>query len=93
MPVARRELYLGHGRVFVETPLLMTDDELASVFEAFVKEVRGRAPKGPAEAPLRRNAPAEPGNLPKLEVQSRDSNTGRSGQRRRSPGRRVARLP
>jgi hypothetical protein len=49
MPVARRELYLGHGRVFVETPLLMTDDELASVFEAFVKEVRGRAPKGPAE--------------------------------------------
>jgi hypothetical protein len=45
----RRELVLDHGRVFIEVPQLMTDDELVAVFEAFVKEVRGRAPKAPAE--------------------------------------------
>jgi hypothetical protein len=37
MPVARREFYLDHDRVYVEVPRLMTDDELAAVFEAFVK--------------------------------------------------------
>jgi hypothetical protein len=40
----RRELLLDHGRVFVEVPQLTTDEELAAVFEAFVKEVRGQAP-------------------------------------------------
>jgi hypothetical protein len=29
-------LFLDNGRVFVETPRLMTDDELARVFEAFI---------------------------------------------------------
>jgi hypothetical protein len=28
MPVARRELVLDHGRVFIEVPRLMTDDEI-----------------------------------------------------------------
>jgi hypothetical protein len=28
---------LDHGRVYVEVPRLMTDDEFADVFEAFVK--------------------------------------------------------
>jgi hypothetical protein len=27
----RREVFLDHGRVFIETPRLMTDDELADV--------------------------------------------------------------
>jgi hypothetical protein len=42
---------LDHGRVFVEVPRLMTDDELAAVFEAFVKDVRGRRFGWPAEPP------------------------------------------
>jgi hypothetical protein len=46
-PPNRRELVLDHGRVFVEASRLMTDDELADVLEAFVKEVRGRPPKQP----------------------------------------------
>jgi hypothetical protein len=29
-------LFLDHGRVFVEVPGLMTDEELAAVFETFV---------------------------------------------------------
>jgi hypothetical protein len=47
----RRELVLDDSRVFVELPMLMTDEELAAVFEAFVKEVRGRPPKAPAAPP------------------------------------------
>jgi hypothetical protein len=39
----RRELVLDHGRVFVEVPRLITDDELASIFEAFVETVRERS--------------------------------------------------
>jgi hypothetical protein len=62
MPPNRRELVLDNGRVFVEAPRLMTDEELAAVFEAFVKEVRGRAPKAPAEPPEERLA----SNLPKF---------------------------
>jgi hypothetical protein len=73
----RRELVLDHGRVFVEVPLLMTDDELAGVFEAFVKEVRGRPPKGPAEPPkgsplppLPRRDPKKPGILSQMRPKS-----------------------
>jgi hypothetical protein len=44
----RRERFLDHGRVFVETPRLMTDSELAEVLAAFVAEIRpgsrGRPP-------------------------------------------------
>jgi hypothetical protein len=62
----RRELALDHGRVFVEVPRLMTDEELASVFEAFVKEVRGRPPKTPAEPPEPpKGSPLPPHRYPK----------------------------
>jgi hypothetical protein len=61
----RRELVLGHGRVFVDVPRLMGDDELVAVFEDFIAEVHGglaervqarreaaaNAPKAPAEPP------------------------------------------
>jgi hypothetical protein len=50
-PPNRRELLLDNGKVFVEVPQLMTDDELVAVFERFIAEVRGRPPKGPAEPP------------------------------------------
>jgi hypothetical protein len=47
MPVARRELVLDHGRVFIEVPRLMTDDELAVIFEAFVNaDMRWRGANG-----------------------------------------------
>jgi hypothetical protein len=58
MPISRRELYLDHGRVFIEVPRLMTDRELADVLEAFVKVVRGRAPKAPAPEPQPSTLPA-----------------------------------
>jgi hypothetical protein len=45
---------LDHGRVFIETSMLMTDDELADVFEAFVKEVRSRQPPHPEPPQERR---------------------------------------
>jgi ATP-dependent DNA ligase len=38
----RRALFLDHGRIFVEVPLLMTDNEFVAVFEDFVAEVHGR---------------------------------------------------
>jgi hypothetical protein len=61
-----RELVLDHGRVFVEVPGLMTDEELAAVFEAFVKDVRGRAPKAPAEPPEPpKGSPLPPHRYPK----------------------------
>jgi hypothetical protein len=41
----RREVKLDHGRITVECPRLMTDDELADVLAAFVKEVRARPAK------------------------------------------------
>jgi hypothetical protein len=50
-PRPRRELFLNHGRVFVEVPRLITDDEPANVLERFVQEVRGRSPKPPASPP------------------------------------------
>jgi hypothetical protein len=45
----RREVFLDHGRVFIETPRLMTDSELADVLAAFVAEIRARSPKAPAQ--------------------------------------------
>jgi hypothetical protein len=35
-----RQVYLDHGRVQIELPRLMSDAQLADVFEEFVKEVR-----------------------------------------------------
>jgi hypothetical protein len=47
-------------------PRLMTDEELAAVFEAFVKEVRGRPPKAPAEPPEPpKGSPLPPHRYPK----------------------------
>jgi hypothetical protein len=70
-PVARHELYLDHGRVFVEAPRLMTDDELVAVFEDFIAEVHGRVaeraeatPKAPAESP-KPGSPLPPHRYPK----------------------------
>jgi hypothetical protein len=40
-----RQLYLDHGRVFIECPRLMLDDELAVVLKAFVAEIEARPPK------------------------------------------------
>jgi hypothetical protein len=37
-PCNRRELFLGHGRVFVETPRLITDDEHLMKFIALEKK-------------------------------------------------------
>jgi hypothetical protein len=50
-PRPRRELFLDHGCVFVEVPRLMTDDELAAVFERFVQEVPCRSPKAATPTP------------------------------------------
>jgi hypothetical protein len=54
-PPHRRERFLDHGRVFIETPLLMTGDELADVLTAFVAEVRARQPEAPAPHPEERS--------------------------------------
>ena len=43
----RRELFLDHGRVFIEVPRLMSDQELADVLAAFVETVRARPAKPP----------------------------------------------
>jgi hypothetical protein len=62
----RRELVLDDSRVFVEVPGLMTDEELAVVFEAFVMEVRARPPKAPAEPPEPpKGSPLPPHRYPK----------------------------
>jgi hypothetical protein len=44
-PRPRRELFLDHGRVFIEVPQLMSDQELADVLAAFVETVRARPAK------------------------------------------------
>jgi hypothetical protein len=41
----RRELFLDHGRVFIEVPRLMSDHELADVLAAFGETVRARPAK------------------------------------------------
>jgi hypothetical protein len=43
----RRELVLDNGKVVVDVPRLMTNDELVAVFEDFIAEVHGRPPKPP----------------------------------------------
>ena len=43
----RREVNLDHGRVTVECPRLMADDELADRLAAFVEEVPARPPREP----------------------------------------------
>jgi hypothetical protein len=51
----RREIYLD-GHVAIECPLLMSDDELALVLEAFIARVRERSkPEGvvPDQPPAR----------------------------------------
>jgi hypothetical protein len=64
--INRRELRLDNGKVVVDVPRLMTDEELAAIFEAFVKEVRGRPPKGPAEPPEPpKGSPLPPHRYPK----------------------------
>jgi hypothetical protein len=55
-----KSLFLDNGRVFVEVPRLMTDEELATVFEAFAAEVRGRSPKTPTDAAPRSPASSLP---------------------------------
>jgi hypothetical protein len=55
-PRSRRELGLDHGRVFIEVPRLMTDEELAAVVEAFAHEVRSR-PAKPAPTPVSPSSP------------------------------------
>jgi hypothetical protein len=47
MPISRRELFLDHGRVTIECPRLMSDEELAEVLADFVVQVKSRAPKPP----------------------------------------------
>jgi hypothetical protein len=42
MPPIRREIFLDHGRVYVECPRLMSDAELAVVLKAFVAEIEAR---------------------------------------------------
>jgi hypothetical protein len=72
-PPNRRELVLDNGKVLVEVPQLMTDDELVAVFERFIAEVRGRVaervqttPKGPAEPPEPpKGSPLPPHRYPK----------------------------
>jgi hypothetical protein len=41
----RRQIFLDHGRVQIDLPRLMTDEQLATVLEEFVKEVRARPRK------------------------------------------------
>jgi hypothetical protein len=60
-----RQVFLDHGRVFIEVPGLMTDEELAAVFEAFVKEVRGRAPAPPKPPEPSKGSPLPPFRYPK----------------------------
>jgi hypothetical protein len=48
-PPNRRELVLDQGRVFVEVPRLMTDDELADVFEATQTRAIGSGSSSQAE--------------------------------------------
>jgi hypothetical protein len=58
MPISRRELFLDHGRVSIECPRLMSDEELAEVLADFVVQVKSRAPKAPAPEPQPSTLPA-----------------------------------
>jgi hypothetical protein len=50
-PTIRRQIFLDHGRVQIDLPRLMTDDQLAEVLEAFVRDVKGRGTKEPEGKP------------------------------------------
>jgi hypothetical protein len=50
MPISRRELYLDHGRVFIEVPRLMTDREISSSSN----EARARTRKESSEMKAKR---------------------------------------
>jgi hypothetical protein len=56
----RRKLVLDHGRVYVEVPRLMTDDELVAVFEDFIAEVHGRVAERAQATPRTPPEPPEP---------------------------------
>jgi hypothetical protein len=56
-PTIRRQVYLDHGRVQIDLPRLMRDEQLADVLEEFVKEVRTRKELPTASQP-------EPSRLP-----------------------------
>jgi hypothetical protein len=61
-----RQVFLDHGRVFVEVPLLMTNNELVAVFEDFIAEVHGRLRKAPAQPPEPpKGSPLPPHRYPK----------------------------
>jgi hypothetical protein len=60
-PTIRRQIFLDHGRVQIDLPRLMTDDQLAEVLEVFVRDVKGHGTKEPADKP-----PKPPSNLPKM---------------------------
>jgi hypothetical protein len=55
-PRNRRELYLDHGRIFIDVPRLMTDEELDDVLAAFVETVRARPAKPSIKLEARRVA-------------------------------------
>jgi hypothetical protein len=66
-PPNRRELVLDDGRVFVEVPQLMTDDELVAVFEDFIAEVHGRVAERAQATPKAppKGSPLPPHRYPK----------------------------
>jgi hypothetical protein len=51
MPISRREMYFENGRVTIECPRLMSDEELADVLAVFVETVRARPPKASVSMP------------------------------------------
>jgi hypothetical protein len=58
-PTIRRQIFLDHGRVQIDLPRLMTDDQLAEVLEVFIRDVKGHGTKEPEGKP-----PEPPSTLP-----------------------------
>jgi hypothetical protein len=58
----------SRGRVFIEIPRLMTDDELIAVSEDFIAEAHGRVAERAQATP---KAPAEPPDRPKAALYRR----------------------
>jgi hypothetical protein len=42
----RRQIFLDHRRAQIDLPRLMTDEQLATKLEEFLKEVRGASAEG-----------------------------------------------
>jgi hypothetical protein len=40
-----KRIFLGKGRVVIEAPVIMRDEELAAILEEFVKELQARPRK------------------------------------------------